>query len=220
MVDRRRAAPRRLRLLPRPTRLAFMSPLAMPPTRRLQLIRIVGAMPGIGMGYLLARWLPLVPSTLFSALVLAGGASLSGRIAHPGAWWTLVGLACGALVGNGTVLGQALQHHDPAEHLGARVVTVLCLAIAGAVAGQRLSVASRSGGPRRPRDLLRSASGLTTGIFAGIVMLTYVHSGLDVARTLSSRLSTSLTILVISLALPGWLMHLLSHPAAERSPQS
>ena len=56
---------------------------------------------------------------------------------------------------------------------------------------------------RQPRELLRAASGLTTGVFAGIVTITYVHSGLDVARTLSSRLSTSLTILVLALVAPG-----------------
>ena len=46
-------------------------------------------------------------------------------------------------------------------------------------------------------------------MFAGIVTIAYVHSGLDAARTLSSRLSTSLTILVLALVAPGWLSHLL-----------
>jgi hypothetical protein len=43
-----------------------------------------------------------------------------------------------------------------------------------------------------------------------LVTLTFLHSGLDQARTVSSRLSTSLTVLVLALSGPGWLVHLLS----------
>ena len=60
---------------------------------------------------------------------------------------------------------------------------------------------------RRPKDTLRSASGLTTGIFATLVTLAFLHSGLDEARALSSRLSTALTILVLAVSGPGWLVH-------------
>ncbi len=70
----------------------------------------------------------------------------------------------------------------------------LLLALAGSSAG--FSINRRGGWPvgRRPRDLLRSASAFTTGVFASLVMLVSVHSGLDAARTASSRLSTALTI--------------------------
>ena len=61
--------------------------------------------------------------------------------------------------------------------------------------------------------MLRSASALTTGIFAVLVTVAFVHSGLDVARTFSSRLSASLTIVVAALTVPGWLMHLLFRQA-------
>jgi hypothetical protein len=42
-----------------------------------------------------------------------------------------------------------------------------------------------------------------------VVTLAFIHSGLDEARAISSRLSTSLTILVLALSGPGWLVHLL-----------
>lgn len=61
----------------------------------------------------------------------------------------------------------------------------------------------------QPRDVLRSVSALTTGIFAVLVTLAFVQSGLDVARTFSSRLSVALTILVASITVPGWMVHLL-----------
>ena len=40
-----------------------------------------------------------------------------------------------------------------------------------------------------------------------------LHPSLDVARTFSSRLSSSLTIVVASLTVPGWLVHLLFRQA-------
>jgi hypothetical protein len=86
----------------------------------------------------------------------------------------------------------------------------MLLAVAGVIAGHTLSRAHMPLDGRRPRDLLRSASALTTGVFAAIVTLTFIHSGLDPARAFSSRLSTSLTILVAAVAAPGWLSHLLT----------
>jgi hypothetical protein len=46
------------------------------------------------------------------------------------------------------------------------------------------------------------------------VTLAFLHSGLDEARAVGSRLSTSLTILVLALTGPGWLVHLLGDRAA------
>lgn len=182
-----------------------------------QLRRILGALLGTGIGFALARQLPVVPSTLLSALVLALGASWSGAARAPLQWWGLIGAACGALLGTSTVLAAALNASSPAGHWGERALTVLVLALAGAIAGRNLNHTERWAAHQQPKALLRSASALTTGIFAGIVTLTYIHAGLDPARTFSSRLSTSLTILVMSLAAPGWLSHLLSR---RREPSS
>jgi len=46
-------------------------------------------------------------------------------------------------------------------------------------------------------------------VFAVLVTLAFVQSGLDVARTFSSRLSVALTILVASITVPVWVVHLL-----------
>jgi disulfide bond formation protein DsbB len=186
-----------------------MAPLQ--PQRALQLRRSLGALIGVGCGYALARHLPLVPSTLLSALVLTAGVSLSAAPQDAGRWWALIGAAAGSLVGTGVALAQAMHQIDPAEQLPQRALTLLLLALAGAIAGRRLQRQRGWQPGRQPRELLRSASGLTTGVFASIVTITYVHSGLDVARTLSSRLSTSLTILVFTLVAPAWLSHLLHH---------
>lgn len=178
--------------------------------RSLQWRRLAGVLLGAVPGFALARSLPVVPSTLLSALVLAGGSSLSRRPQDAGHWWGLIGAASGCLIGTGCVLADVLEQRDPSGPIGQRLLVLMLLALAGALAGHQLSRQPRWPEGRQPRDLLRSASGLTTGVFAGIVTLTYLHSGLDVARTFSSRLSTSLTILVITLVAPGWLSHLLS----------
>jgi hypothetical protein len=39
-----------------------------------------------------------------------------------------------------------------------------------------------------------------------VVTLTFLHQGLEGARAFSSRLSTTLTIVVTSVVLPGWLV--------------
>ena len=186
-----------------------------PPVHPLQLQRAIGALVGAASGYLLAHALPLVPSTLLCALVLASATSLSARPQDALRWWALIGAGTGSLLGTGMALAAAMAQLNPAEQLPQRALTVLLLAGAGTVAGRRLSQGQGWPAGRQPRDLLRSASALTTGVFAGIVTITYVHSSLDVARTLSSRLSTSLTILVLSLVGPAWLSHLLNHHDAQ-----
>lgn len=172
---------------------------------------------GIGAALLLTRVLPLVPSTLLNALVLAGGSQISRRCHEASRWWALIGAATGSLIGNGWVLALALQEHHPSAQAGTRLALVLLLCGTGALAGHNLGRLAPAVAHRQPRDLLRSASGLTTGVFAVLVTLTFIHSGLDVARTFSSRLSTSLTILVICLAAPGWLTHLIREQSLAES---
>lgn len=64
----------------------------------------------------------------------------------------------------------------------------------------------------RPKDFLKGASALTTGIFAVLITLQFMTKGIDAARTLSSKLGVTTTILVASLAIPGWVGYQLSRP--------
>jgi hypothetical protein len=179
------------------------------PRRSTQALRIGAGLIGAALGFGVAMRLPLIPSTVLSALLVAGGAGLINRLINPERWWGWLGLACGSLLGTANILARSLLDPQGAQGQLEPGLTVLLLAIAGWLAGDRLSRRGLWKPERHPRDLLRSASGLTTGIFAGVVTLTYVTSGLESARTLSSRLSTALTILVFALVAPGWLSHLL-----------
>ena len=182
----------------------------LPQQRSTQVLRISAGLIGAAAGFELAMRLPLIPSTVLSALLLAGGASLMSQLNDAGRWWGWLGLACGSLLGTASSLATSLRAPEAAATRLEPGLTVLLLAIAGWLAGYGLSRRGLWKPQRHPRDLLRSASGLTTGIFAAVVTLTYISGGLEAARTLSSRLSTSLTILVFALVAPGWLSHLLS----------
>ena len=196
-----------------------MRPLPTPSGRpALQLRRLAGGLLGAVLGYGLTSRLPEVPATLLGALALGGTAQLSGRTVDPLHWWALLGAATGSVLGTAVVLAARLQASAPADHLLGRALTVGCFALAGGLAGRRLSRDALLGSGHPPRELLRSASALTTGIFAVLVTLTFLHSGLDPARAFSSRLSTALTILVTAITVPGWLIHLLDRPPL-RSPR-
>jgi hypothetical protein len=171
--------------------------------------QLLAVLVGAGLAYGLTRHLAALPSTFLTALLLAGGSVLSGRHLNPWLWWGLLGASCGGLLGSAMVVGQKIQGSHPHEGLELRLGIVACLMVAGAIGGGSLSRDANHPDRRPPKDTLRSASALCTGIFAVVVTLTFLHSGLDQARTVSSRLSTALTILVMALTGPGWLVHLL-----------
>ena len=196
--------PRR-RIHPHPLRQQTKSPLL--PGHFQQLL---GVLVGAGLAYGVTRHLEALPSTFVTAVVLAGTSILSGRALEPWAWWGVLGAGCGGLLGTAMVVGQKIQTSHPHEGLAMRLGIVACLMVAGAIGGGSLSRDANHPQRRPPKDTLRSASALCTGIFAVVVTLTFLHSGLDPARTVSSRLSTALTILVLALTGPGWLVHLLA----------
>jgi hypothetical protein len=171
--------------------------------------QLLGVLVGAGLAYGVTRHLAALPSTFLTAMLLAGGSVLSGRKLTPWLWWGVLGASCGGLLGSAMVVGQKIQGSHPHEGLELRLGIVACLMVAGAIGGGSLSRDANHPDRRPPKETLRSASALCTGIFAVVVTLTFLHSGLDQARTVSSRLSTALTILVMALTGPGWLVHLL-----------
>ncbi len=177
---------------------------------------------GAAGGWSLAAALPAVPATVVASLLLAVGASLAGS-ATLAAWQgrMLSGVAAGAVTGTAFTLAERAHELSPAAHGGMRAVMVLALALAGLIAGLRLGRDARQPERRHPRDLLRSASALTTGLFALMVTLAFLHLGLEGARAFSSRLSTTLTIVVTAVVVPGWFaQQLLQAPRPRLLPPS
>jgi hypothetical protein len=183
-----------------------------------QLVKTGAAIGGVAFGYGVATATQTVPSTLLTALLLGGGTALVGRWSDPGRWWGMVGMACGSLVGTAVKLSTDVVNVPTTPTSLEPGITVLTIGIAGLVAGNALGPRWGADWSRRPKDLLRSASGLTTGLFAAVITFTYVNGGLEAARTLSSRLSTGLTILIFSLVAPGWLFHLMRQSKVRENP--
>jgi hypothetical protein len=188
-----------------PPQLKPSQPLAPPSQRRRPALLLVAAL-SCGLAYGLTSHLPLIASTLTSSLALAAGASCSGRLQQRAlVLAAALGAVGGAVVGTALVLSRKALDTAPQGDLGQRATVLAMLALAGLVAGLVLGFDAGRADRRHPRDVLRSISALTTGVFAVLVTLVFVHSGLDQARTFSSRLSTALTILVAAVVVPGWL---------------
>ena len=199
---------------------AAMCAIAHPggPAARRPLRRLLGILLGGASAWLLTISLPPVPSAVLIALLLAGGASQVGAPqCPPSSIWLVSGAAAGGLLGTAASLARQAHQLPLAAHASARLATVLLLALAGVIAGLCLGRDADHANRRHPRDLLRSASALTTGLFAVVVTLTFLHQGLEPARAFSSRLSTTLTIVVTAVVVPGWLaqqLRLRTLPAA------
>jgi len=175
-----------------------------------RLVLLLAASLTCPLAYAITSHLPLIASTLISSLALAGGAACSGRLQQRAEVLAsaLAGVG-GAVVGTAVVLSRKALDSAPQGDLGQRATVLTLLALAGLVGGLVLGFDAGRTDRRHPREVLRSISALTTGIFAVLVTIVFLHSGLDQARTFSSRLSTSLTILVASVVVPGWLASLL-----------
>ena len=60
--------------------------------------QLLGVLVGAGLAYGVTRHLEALPSTFFTAVVLAGTSILSGRALEPWAWWGVLGAGCGGLL--------------------------------------------------------------------------------------------------------------------------
>lgn len=177
------------------------------------LARILATLVAGGIVFLLTRSVGVIAAALISSLLIAGSSVLIGKASLTAApRWALIGGSAGGILGTAEVLGGRIQELDPAGGSEQRAVVMALLASAGIVGGLMLSRDAAASNRRHPRDVLKAVSGLTTGLFATLVALDYLHQGLDPARAFSSRLSTALTILVATLTVPGWIAHTLAHP--------
>ena len=95
--------------------------------------------------------------------------------------------------------------HSPQE----RLALVVLLGMTGVLAGRRVGIDPNTVRGRSIGDLLKSLSGTFTGLFGVLVAIAFVLNGLEEARTLSSRLATSLTVMILALIGPGWISHML-----------
>jgi len=166
---------------------------------------VLATIVGGGLAYLLTTHMPYAGSVVACAaiVVLLGGASR--RSVHPALWWGGIGAVAGSIIGTGTTLDTLVVTAGREGLAAVRHLVVVTLAVAGFLAGIFAGKNVDHPDVPRPVEFLKRASAATVVLYALVVTASYPAHGLDAVRALSSRLSTLTTVVVTTLAVPGWI---------------
>ena len=165
---------------------------------------------GAGIGYAINLNLPLLADVTVSCIVLILLSKLRNRLKTPMQWWGSIGVCSGSFLGTASSMVHEMQRADEAASAYSpwqRLALIVILGITGVLAGRHVGIDPDAVEGRSIGDLLRSLSGTFTGVFGVLVAIAFVFNGLEEARTLSSRLTTTLTIIILGLVGPGWISH-------------
>ena len=165
---------------------------------------------GAGIGYAINLNLPLLADVTVSCIVLILLSRLRNRLKTPVQWWGSIGLCSGSFLGTASSMVHEMQRADEAASAYSpweRLALIVILGITGVLAGRHIGIDPDAVEGRSIGDLLKSLSGTFTGVFGVLVAIAFVFNGLEEARTLSSRLTTTLTIIILGLVGPGWISH-------------
>lgn len=124
--------------------------------------------------------------------------------------WMALGDIAGMIIGLGVIMAEYLSKEQDQMVIRLRLIVVVGQILAGFISG--VVMARRTPRAHLPtlKDIISSLSAVTISLFAILVTSRFVINGLEVARTLSSRLSVSTTILITHLAMPSALGFLLT----------
>ncbi len=165
---------------------------------------------GAGLGYAINLHLPLLADVTISCIFLILLSRLRNRLKTPSQWWGSIGLCSGSFLGTASSMVNEMQRGSEAASSYSpweRLALIVILGITGVLAGSRVGIDPDAVEGRSIGDLLRSLSGTFTGVFGVLVAIAFVFNGLEEARALSSRLTTTLTIIILGLVGPGWISH-------------
>ncbi len=178
------------------------------------LIMAMGTIIGVGVTLGIVTQLPLAHATVITSLGLSSLIVACAYISRPVYWWMAVGAIAGMILGIGGILAGHMAAEKEPLGLSLRLTFVAFQATAGFISGVLVGRKTPQAHLPTLKEFISSLSAITAGLYALIVTGRFLWEGLDPARTLSSRLSTSTTILITLLAIPGALGYLLSqrHP--------
>ena len=165
---------------------------------------------GAGIGYAINLNLPLLTDVTISCIFLILLSRLRNRLKTPAQWWGSIGLCSGSFLGTASSMVNEMQRGSEAASSYSpweRLALIVILGITGVLAGRHVGIDPDAVEGRSIGDLIRSLSGTFTGVFGVLVAIAFVFNGLEEARTLSSRLTTTLTIIILGLVGPGWISH-------------
>ncbi|EAU74331.1 hypothetical protein [Synechococcus sp. RS9916] len=167
-------------------------------------------------GYAMHLVIPTIITATISCALLILLSSQRNPLQHRMRWWRNIGLCSGCFLGTASSMVNEINQGGEAHSPWERLTVVAILGITGFLSGHRIGFTTHQAEVRSIGDSLRSLSGTFTGIFGVLVAIHFVLHGLDEARTLASRLSTSLTVIVLSVAGPGWITYHLKKPQREQ----
>ncbi|MGI0486653.1 hypothetical protein ACN4EK_14535 [Pantanalinema rosaneae CENA516] len=177
---------------------------------RQSLLLLAGTFVGVALTLVIITQLPLEQAAVVSSMSLASLIVACAYLSKPLYWWMGVGAIAGMIIGLGGIMAEHLASEKEPVDLHLRLILVSSQSLAGVISG--VLVGRRISQAHLPtlKDFLSSLSAVTVGLFAIVVTWRFIVDGLEPARTLSSRLSASTTILITLLAMPGALGYLLS----------
>ncbi|MGF1570646.1 MAG: hypothetical protein ACFCVD_21660 [Nodosilinea sp.] len=181
------------------------------------LLLLAGTGVGVALTLAILTQLPLKQAAIVSSLSLASLIVACAYISKPLYWWIGVGAIAGMIIGLGGIMAGHLAAEKEPIDLSLRLTMVVGQAVAGFISGVLLGRRIPQAHLPTLKDFISSLSAVTVSLYAIVVTGRFIVDGLEPARTLSSRLSTSTTILITLLALPGALGYLLSQ---RRKPNS
>lgn len=174
------------------------------------LIMAMGTIISVGITLGIVTQLPLAHATVLTSLGLSSLIVACAYISRPVYWWMAVGAIAGMIIGLGGILAGHMAAEKEVLSLNLRLIFVALQATAGFIAGLLVGCKTPQAHLPTLKEFLSSLSAVTVGLYALVVTGRFIWEGLDPARTLSSRLSVSTTILITLLAIPGALGYLLS----------
>ncbi|PSB16146.1 hypothetical protein C7B61_02335 [filamentous cyanobacterium CCP1] len=175
-----------------------------------KLLMVFGSVAGGSVALMVIRSAPPVQAAIACSFVTACLAFACTQLTKPSLWWTALGAIAGIIIGDSAVLSESLADAQAPLEFRVRLIIVGLQGLAGFVAGMLLG--RKIHNPHVPslRTFLSRLSALTAGLFAVNVTAEFIVAGLEEARSYSSRLSTSTTIFVTALVIPGVIGYLLT----------
>ncbi len=183
------------------------------------LIMALGTAIGVAITLGIVTQLPLAQATIITSLGLSSLIVACAYVSRPVYWWMGVGAIAGMIIGLGGILAGQMAAEKESLSLNLRLMFVTFQAMAGLIAGVLLGRKTPQAHLPTLKDFLSSLSAITVSLYAVVVTGRFLWEGLDPARTLSSRLSVSTTILITLLAIPGVLGYLLGQRWKDLRPR-
>lgn len=176
---------------------------------RQSLLLLAGTLVGVTLTLVIITQLPIDQAAVVSSLGLATLIVLCAYVSKPLYFWMGVGAIAGMIIGLGGIMSEHLASEKDLIDLHLRLIMVAGQALGGFISG--VLVGRRIPQAHLPtlKDFLSSLSAVTVSLYAVVITGRFIMDGLEPARSLSSRLSVSTTILITLMAMPGALGYLL-----------